>query len=77
MAIELLLIGASFLIILVIAVLVMAFHIKKWAQDTSAANDKRYTELKVQLDEMKTLFKSEIMAVLKGVKGINEIGEKK
>lgn len=75
--IEIFLIGSSFLVILMLAVLAMAFHIKKWAQDTSKRNEERYDDLKKQLDEMQRIFKTEIMDVLKGVKGINEINDNK
>jgi len=72
--IEVLLLSASFMIILLIMVLVLAFHVKTWAYKKEEENQKRFNELTKRIDETQRLFKTEVTEILSSFKKI--LGQK-
>ena len=64
------LLSSSLLIIILIGVLVMAFHIKNYVQKREEDNQKRFEELKERIDETQQLFRSEVTAALRALKDV-------
>lgn len=62
--IGILLLSASFMILLLIAILILAWGIKKWSYEREEANKKRFDELTSRIDETQNLFKTEVAEIL-------------
>ena len=62
--IGILLLSASFMILLLIAILILAWGIKKWAYEREEANKKRFDEFTSRIDETQNLFKTEVAEIL-------------
>lgn len=59
-----LLIGSSFLIIILIFLVLLAFSFKKWAKEREESNQQRFDELTRRIDETQNLFKQQVTAIL-------------
>lgn len=61
-----LLVAASFMIVILLAVLYLAFSIKRWTE----VKDIEIKELKTRIDETQSIFRKEITQVLKNINNI-------
>jgi hypothetical protein len=61
-----LLVGSTFLILILVAVLYLAMSIKTWAN----TKDEELKEMNKRIDETQSLFKKEITSVLKNINKI-------
>jgi len=61
-----LLVGSTFLILILIAVLYLAMNIKKWAN----RKDDEFKEMTKRIDDTQSLFKTEITKVLKNLNNL-------
>lgn len=69
-----LLLSATFMMLIFFAMLILAFTFKKWIQTWVQARDevnrKKIEELKGRVDEIQGLFKKEIMGLLNDFKNV-------
>jgi sensor domain CHASE-containing protein len=65
-----LLISSIFIILLLIAVLLVAFHIKYWSKNRDKYYIQKHNELQQELNELKRLFMEEINETLNHIKQI-------
>ena len=62
--------SATFLVIILVAILILAFNVKKWAHDKEESNQKRFDELTKRIDDTQNLFKTEVAQILQTYKNI-------
>jgi hypothetical protein len=59
-----LLLASSFLILIFLAVLFLAFSIKKWSYDRELENSRKFDELAKRIDDTQALFKNQVTELL-------------
>lgn len=65
-----LLFSASFMILILISILILAINVKKWAAIKEQENQKKFEELTKRINETQSLFKREITEILQSFKKI-------
>ena len=65
-----LLFSASFMILILISILILAINVKKWAEIKEQENQKKFEELTKRINETQSLFKIEITEILQSFKKI-------
>lgn len=68
--IEILLLSGSFMVVILIFVLMLVFHLKRWIENNDRINDERYRQLKESIEETRSLYVEEIKGVLGSIKNI-------
>jgi len=68
--IGILLVSSTFLIVILIAVLLLAFNVKRWAEVKEDENKKRFDELKARIDETQNLFKNQVTELITNFKNL-------
>lgn len=65
--IEILLLSGTFMIIILLFVMWLAFNMKKWAQEKEIESQKRFDELTERINETQALFRKEVTEILKNI----------
>lgn len=64
------LLSSSFLVVILIGVLVLAFNVRNYVHHREEENKKRFDELKERIDETQDLFRKEVTQILNTFKAI-------
>lgn len=62
--IGILVLSSSFMVLILIAILILAWSVKKWAYQREEINQKRFDDLNKRIDETQNLFKNEVAEIL-------------
>lgn len=62
--IGILVLSSSFMVLILIAILILAWSVKKWAYQKEEINQKRFEDLSKRIDETQKLFKTEVTEIL-------------
>lgn len=65
-----LVLSASFMMLILIGIIVLVVHIKVWATKKEEANERMFNELKQRIDDTQNLFKKEVTNILTTFKEI-------
>jgi len=68
--IEALLLSSTFMVIILVAILVLAISVKRWAADRERDNQKRFEELTKRIDETQNLFRTQVADILDNFKNL-------
>jgi sensor domain CHASE-containing protein len=68
--IEVLLLSATFMIIILIVIMVIAFNIKTWVTRREVENQQRFDELTKRIDETQSLFRNQVTNILDNFKNL-------
>ena len=65
-----LLLSASFMTLVMVAILILAFNLKTWVHRRDEINQKKIDDLKSRVDETQDLFKKEITGLLNDFRNV-------
>lgn len=65
-----LLLSATFMMLILIAILLLAFNLKTWVKKRDEINQKKIEDLRGRIDETQGLFKKEITGLLNDFRNV-------
>lgn len=65
-----LLLSATFMMLILIAILILAFNLKTWVKKRDEINQKKIENLRERIDETQGLFKKEITGLLNDFRNV-------